>query len=47
MDPAEGMIATANQRIHAPDYPHPLTYDWTAPDRYNPYRCPKPLPYPV
>ncbi|WP_342361034.1 penicillin acylase family protein [Terrarubrum flagellatum] len=35
MNPAEGMIATANQRIHAPDYPHPLTYDWTAPDRYN------------
>lgn len=32
-DPAQGWIATANQRIHASDYPHHLTHDWTAPWR--------------
>ncbi|MDR7095555.1 penicillin acylase family protein [Hydrogenophaga laconesensis] len=32
-DGARGWIATANQRIHAPDYPHFLTQDWAAPYR--------------
>lgn len=29
-DGAKGWIATANQRIHGPDYPHFLTQDWAA-----------------
>ncbi len=32
-DPARGWIATANQRIHAADYPHHITGDWAAPFR--------------
>ena len=32
-DPPRGWIATANQRIHAPDYPHYLTNEWAAPWR--------------
>lgn len=32
-DGARGWIATANQRIHGPDYPHFLTQDWAAPYR--------------
>lgn len=32
-DPARGWIATANQRITPPGYPHHLTYDWTLPYR--------------
>lgn len=28
-----GWLATANQRIHAPDYPHFITQDWSTPDR--------------
>ncbi|QHE88887.1 penicillin acylase family protein [Hydrogenophaga sp. BPS33] len=32
-DGARGWIATANQRIHAADYPHFLTQDWVAPYR--------------
>ncbi|MFZ4649382.1 MAG: penicillin acylase family protein [Rubrivivax sp.] len=32
-DPARGWIATANQRIHAPDYPHYLGSDWSLPYR--------------
>jgi penicillin G amidase len=32
-DPPRGWIATANQRIHAPDYAHYLTSEWTAPYR--------------
>ena len=32
---ARGWIATANQRIHAADYPHFLTQDWAAPYRYE------------
>ena len=32
-DPARGWIATANQRIHAPDYPHHISSDWAAPWR--------------
>ena len=30
-----GWIATANQRITAPDYPHFLTQDWALPYRYE------------
>lgn len=33
IDPAEGSIATANQRIHEPDYPHFITADWALPYR--------------
>ena len=33
VDPARGWIATANQRIHAPDYPYYLTSEWAAPYR--------------
>ena len=32
-DPARGWIATANQRITAPDYPHYLTSEWALPYR--------------
>ena len=32
-DGARGWIATANQRVHGPDYPHFLTQDWTVPYR--------------
>jgi penicillin amidase len=32
-DGSRGWIATANQRIHGPDYPHFLTQDWAAPYR--------------
>lgn len=32
-DPPRGWLATANQRIHAPDYPHFLTTEWAAPWR--------------
>lgn len=32
-DGQRGWIATANQRIHGPDYPHFLTQDWGAPYR--------------
>lgn len=34
-DGAKGWIATANQRITAPDYPHFLTQDWALPYRYE------------
>ncbi len=33
IDPPRGWIATANQRIHAPDYPHFITSEWTLPYR--------------
>jgi penicillin amidase len=33
IDPPRGWIATANQRIHPPDYPHFITSEWTAPYR--------------
>ena len=33
VDPARGWIATANQRIHGPDYPHYLGNDWALPYR--------------
>jgi penicillin amidase len=32
-DGRKGWIATANQRIHGPDYPHFLTQDWAPPYR--------------
>ncbi|HET7866068.1 MAG TPA: penicillin acylase family protein, partial [Burkholderiaceae bacterium] len=32
-DPPRGWIATANQRIHGPDYPYFLTSEWAAPYR--------------
>ncbi len=32
-DPARGWIATANQRIHGPDYPHYITSEWALPYR--------------
>ena len=35
VDPPRGYIATANQRIHAPDYPHFLTSEWTVPYRHD------------
>jgi penicillin amidase len=34
-DPASGYIATANQRIVAPDYPHYLTNNWALPYRHQ------------
>lgn len=33
IDPARGWIATANQRIHGPDYPHYLGSEWALPYR--------------
>lgn len=30
-----GWLATANQRIHAPGYPHFITQDWATPDRHE------------
>ncbi len=32
-DGSKGWIATANQRIHGPDYPHFMTQDWAPPYR--------------
>jgi penicillin amidase len=32
-DPARGWIATANQRIHGPQYPHYITSEWMPPYR--------------
>jgi penicillin amidase len=32
-DPPRGWIATANQRIHGPDYPHYITNEWAVPYR--------------
>ncbi len=34
-DGKKGWVATANQRIHAADYPHFLGQDWTSPQRFN------------
>ncbi|WP_422843105.1 penicillin acylase family protein [Acidovorax sp. M2(2025)] len=34
-DGAKGWIATANQRVTAPGYPHYLTQDWALPYRYE------------
>jgi len=33
VDPPRGWIATANQRIHGPDYPHYITNEWAVPYR--------------
>jgi penicillin amidase len=33
VDPTRGWIATANQRVHASDYPHFLTSEWAPPYR--------------
>ena len=33
VNPARGWIATANQRIHGPDYPHFITSEWSPPYR--------------
>jgi penicillin amidase len=33
VNPSRGWIATANQRIHGPDYPHYITGEWAAPYR--------------
>ena len=35
IDPARGWIATANQRIHASDYPHYIGSEWAPPWRYQ------------
>ncbi|MFM2120685.1 MAG: hypothetical protein RL722_2153 [Pseudomonadota bacterium] len=35
VDPARGWIATANQRIHEPGYPHYLGSEWAAPWRHE------------
>jgi penicillin amidase len=34
-DPERGFIATANQRVVPPDYPHYLTNDWAQPYRFD------------
>ncbi|HEU4460622.1 MAG TPA: penicillin acylase family protein [Methylibium sp.] len=33
LDPARGWLASANQRVHGPEYPHFLTSEWTLPYR--------------
>jgi len=33
INPRRGWIATANQRIHGPDYPHYIGSEWASPDR--------------
>ena len=33
VDPPRGWIATANQRIHGPEYPHYITNEWAPPYR--------------
>jgi penicillin G amidase len=34
-DGKKGWISTANQRIHAPDFPHFMGQDWATPDRFD------------
>ncbi len=34
-DGKKGWISTANQRIHASDYPHFMGQDWATPERFN------------
>jgi penicillin G amidase len=34
-NPASHQVITANQRIHAADYPHLISNDWTLPYRYD------------
>jgi penicillin G amidase len=31
----KGWVSTANQRIHAPNYPHFMGQDWATPDRFD------------
>jgi penicillin amidase len=33
LDPARGWLASANQRVHGPQYPHFITSEWTMPYR--------------
>jgi penicillin G amidase len=33
LDPARGWLASANQRVHGPQYPHFITSEWTVPYR--------------
>jgi len=33
VDPPDGFLATANNRIHAEDYPHLIGHDWSPPSR--------------
>lgn len=35
LDPPRGWIATANQRIHGPQYPHFITSEWSLPYRHQ------------
>lgn len=35
VNPGRGWIATANQRIHGPDYPHFITSEWALPYRQD------------
>ncbi|MDP2823466.1 MAG: penicillin acylase family protein [Sulfuritalea sp.] len=35
VDPPRGWIATANQRIHGPDYPHYIASEWALPYRQH------------
>lgn len=35
LDPPEGFVVTANQRVTDPDYPHRISYEWGA----DPYRA--------
>lgn len=34
-DGKKGWVSTANQRIHAPDYPHFMGQDWATPERFD------------
>ncbi len=34
-DGKKGWVSTANQRIHAPDYPHFMGQDWATPERFE------------
>ncbi|MBS7807328.1 penicillin acylase family protein [Variovorax sp. PCZ-1] len=34
-DGKKGWISTANQRIHAPDFPHFMGQDWATPERFD------------
>ncbi|CAN7394642.1 penicillin acylase family protein [Rhizobacter sp. LjRoot28] len=34
IDPPRGFVATANQRVHGPEYPHFITSEWTVPYRH-------------
>jgi penicillin amidase len=40
VDPPRGWIATANQRIHGPDYPHYIASEWALALSPAPHRNP-------